>query len=1445
MIEAAKDYLAPKRFHIVSYVCVIVHFLCGSAFTVLTAVLRASENGKFSCFVDGQSAATYKKQVEQACFLSYDQTYNSPLPFYGFVLLSTGSTVLISVIYSLVVWKRVDEIESYHERRTDGEAEDQTQNRRTIYVFYSYFVHLVLRALFGIIFTVLQHTYFYSNGFHSKFSCNLSDQVTSSDINTPRNVSLYGTLLTCKNATASEKSSWGIIVSVLNTIIAFIIIVEIIYLFQRSSIPDCHSQVGWNNDSKFVTVYFLGMQYNVPECQPLTRMENPPDVSNQQCGTVTRIQDSSTQPCGVLDSIPQEDSAMDNSIQESNNRECSTQEFDASDSIPQTGSTDNSIQGTSNQEYTTQHYGASDSKPEEDGIMDSQKCSTQDYNPPHSNSQSCSTMENNIQNSVHFYKQEVKNRSRAHDINYIEKISVDDMYIDVIIHTERARHKFSRNMERHEIYDVYMKVPSDSIRLEKINDLFYPNEDTKGNSPRSILAIGRPGIGKTVLTEKLLSDWVNEIDEFYRDKIVFFFKLRLLHHSKSKNISLKTFLQLGTRLDTEKIESIYQKIVNEPEKAIFIFDGLDEFNAAPMECLDQANMNANDRSECMSGMSLFIKLVRGEMLRGATVLVTTRPTAYEFYWKLDFDRKVEIIGFTSDKIKEYVSRFCNNKNRCDLKQTIWNHIKSSSELLNLCYIPVNCLIMCATLYECLNDLENDTNVLPKTLTELYEIALYYVGKKHQRNADAQETLKKLQLVAFNGMKDGKLVFEHELFDEQMKSSGLLNHLSDSISPEQFCFTHLTLQEFLAARHVTETLAFAEIKTFISDHMKLPKWHLVLQFISGLLGKKTNKFPEESKDWISAFVEGLEIIPDQNNSDHKCIRLGYNEVFVMKCLREVNDVGIVKDVCETTVLDDIVELRDDYDVDLLPSEWAAVTTVCEHMSNLAILELTHIKEDSLLYVQQLLQKRCIKKLQLSAIFGKDIDHVFSALRKVNCTLKDRHTCTKLTSLELKFFRATDEDLSNMRTFFVDGDGSHLEKLNLGNNKFSEISKPFEMLKSECFPKLAKLILSDNAICDEDAEILWDALTKGLHKLTTLDVSSCRLTNQCIPSLCKALQDERCQLTVLSLENNEEIGDDGACMLFEKALGQEHCKLTELCLDRCLLTDYCVPALVEALQDERCQLTVLSLDNNKIGDAGACMLFKKALGQEHCKLTELCLDFCLLTDHCFPALVEALQDERCQLTVLSLWGNMIGDAGACMLFEKALGQEYCKLTELDLSKCALTDHCVPAMVKALQDERCQLTVLSLNDNKIGDAGACMLFEKALGQEHCKLAELCLDSCLLTDHCVPALVEALRDERCQLTDLSLNDNKIGDAGACMLFEKALGQEHCKLAELCLDSCLFTDDCVPALVEALQDERCRLTNLDISSRNFTEDGKRSLRNVESYQTCKDRGLRIWLLCY
>ena len=277
-MEAVKDYLLFKRFGIAAYVSGITHLLCGLAFTAVTAALRSSENGKFSCSVDAKSTATYKKQIDQSCFARYDQTYNSPLPLYGFVLLSIGLPVLVSVIYSLIVSTRVDEIESNYERQNGGQDENQEQNRRTVNVLYFYFVHLVARSLFGIIFTVLQHTYFYPNGFDFKFTCNLppTDQVTTTK-NVPKNVSqnLNNTSIDCESQTASEKRLSGIIVSILNIIVALVILVEVIYLLRCLPILKSPTEAVWSSDDKFVIDHLLHKRYiNVPDQLELAHIEH-------------------------------------------------------------------------------------------------------------------------------------------------------------------------------------------------------------------------------------------------------------------------------------------------------------------------------------------------------------------------------------------------------------------------------------------------------------------------------------------------------------------------------------------------------------------------------------------------------------------------------------------------------------------------------------------------------------------------------------------------------------------------------------------------------------------------------------------------------------------------------------------------------------------------------------------------------------------------------------------------------------------------------------------------------------------------------------------------------------------------------------------------------------------------------------------------------------------
>ena len=117
-------------------------------------------------------------------------------------------------------------------------------------------------------------------------------------------------------------------------------------------------------------------------------------------------------------------------------------------------------------------------------------------------------------------------------------------------------------------------------------------------------------------------------------------------------------------------------------------------------------------------------------------------------------------------------------------------------------------------------------------------------------------------------------------------------------------------------------------------------------------------------------------------------------------------------------------------------------------------------------------------------------------------------------------------------------------------------------------------------------------------SVLYLDDCSLTDECIPDLCVALEDERCKLTVLSLAANKGIGDDGLGELCKNALTKEHCKLAKLHLFVCSLTDKCVPELRKALQDEHCKLKELCLGGNKFAKKGRDSL-RKIETHENCK------------------------------------------------------------------------------------------------------------------------------------------------------------------------------------------------------------------------------------------------------
>jgi hypothetical protein len=156
--------------------------------------------------------------------------------------------------------------------------------------------------------------------------------------------------------------------------------------------------------------------------------------------------------------------------------------------------------------------------------------------------------------------------------------------------------------------------------------------------------------------------------------------------------------------------------------------------------------------------------------------------------------------------------------------------------------------------------------------------------------------------------------------------------------------------------VTVTFTPEKIKEFILSHIGSGKWHLVLQFIAGLLSKKN-----DYKDCVLAFAESFV-------SKDGILDVADNSLlFLMKCFREMDDEDIVKEACETTAMNDVVSQTNTGrgGLYLTSRDWAAVAFICKHMNKFAKLDLnlSNSSEECYMEVNKLLQERCIKQLKL--------------------------------------------------------------------------------------------------------------------------------------------------------------------------------------------------------------------------------------------------------------------------------------------------------------------------------------------------------------------------------------------------------------------------------------------------------------------------------------------------
>ncbi|XP_072283514.1 NACHT, LRR and PYD domains-containing protein 3-like [Pyxicephalus adspersus] len=323
--------------------------------------------------------------------------------------------------------------------------------------------------------------------------------------------------------------------------------------------------------------------------------------------------------------------------------------------------------------------------------------------------------------------------------------------------------------------------------------------------PHVVMVSGVPGVGKTTLMQKFVYDWVNGM--FYqRFSFVFFFKFRELNQLKEK-VSLEKMILHQFPYLSGKIEDILKN----PEQLLFIFDGLDE-SCHQMD-FASSPLYTNTRQKHDFGVIL-VNLLRQTLLKGCSVLITSRPAKLASIDADIFQLVCEVMGFFHEERKKYFEQFFDIE---ELALQAFTYVRDNEALYTFCYLPSYCWIICTVLSICSKFQQQNSNqaesFLPKTVTQLFVTFISNILTNHTQGSTvhsqktewekAKKLLQDIGWLAEYGLMNHIIVFEKRDLNSFVEDTSL--HLFTSFMVESsqdsyvnYSFLHLTVQEFMAA-----------------------------------------------------------------------------------------------------------------------------------------------------------------------------------------------------------------------------------------------------------------------------------------------------------------------------------------------------------------------------------------------------------------------------------------------------------------------------------------------------------------------------------------------------------------------------------------------------------------------------------------------------------------------
>ncbi|KAM6067929.1 NACHT, LRR and PYD domains-containing protein 3-like isoform 2-T5 [Theristicus caerulescens] len=687
--------------------------------------------------------------------------------------------------------------------------------------------------------------------------------------------------------------------------------------------------------------------------------------------------------------------------------------------------------------------------------------------------------------------------------------------------------------------------------------LFKPDED--GQTPQVVVLVGAPGMGKTMTVRKVMVEWV-EGTLYAQFDYVFCIDCRDIVFTKEASVAdLVSKCCPHRRMPTGKI-------LDDPEKILFIFDGFDALGFSLLQPEDELS---SDPREVKPLETTLMSLLKKTVLPESSLLITTRPTALQSLGRcLEGEYYAEILGFSAAMRKEYFHRYFENDNKADVA---FRFVRGNEILYSLCIIPIMSWTICTVLEQ---ELYKKKNLVEcsKVTTRMSMFYLSRLMKCRGRDnpQDLQQFLHKLCSLAADGVWKHKVLFEEkEIKDRGLDQSELLPlFLNEKISKKGvdhgniYSFTHLHLQEFFAAvfyvleddeEMVGDSGALAkDINMLLDSYSKSRKdLNLTVRFLFGLVSQKSIEYADEiigcrisprAREDMLRWLQGR-----HGGISHPSQALKVSELDTFHFLFEMNEKSFAQSALGRFTDIDLQDVRltlyDQMALSFCIRQWAGLGCV-------TLRGCSFDQQDP----------------------GEEL--ATSAPRLRWCRLSES-CCAELAAL------------------------------------------------LAAHPSLARLELGDGALGDAGVRLLCEGLRQRGCRLRVLRLWYSSLTSACCEDLAAVLGTSPC-LEELDLSFSEGLRDAGVKLLCE-GLQRRTCQLRTLRLGSCRLTGACCRALAARLVDSP-RLTCLDLSDNELGADGILQLCQQ-LRHPACQLQTLGLSTSGLNEEALQELaaVRALKPD----------------------------------------------------------------------------------------------------------------------------------------------------------------------------------------------------------------------------